>query len=140
MKRLFLTRTGEVFQSLLWNLDLRNARSHDSNSQRRISSMKTALVLLRASIVLVLPAFAVAQEHAAHYHHYKFIDLGTLGGPHSYGPVNGLGSRLLNNAGVVTSFADTTVEHPDAPDPYIERYYLKSSQPRSSWTQIQAKK
>jgi probable HAF family extracellular repeat protein len=30
--------------------------------------------------------------------------------------VNGLGSRLLNNAGVVASYADTTAEHPDALD------------------------
>ena len=37
---------------------------------------------------------------------YKLIDLGTLGGPISYGSVNGDGSRLLNDAGVVASYAD----------------------------------
>ncbi len=65
--------------------------------------------------ILSMPGIVVAQEHAAHHHRYKFIDLGTLGGPHSYGPVNGLGSRLLNNAGVVTSYADTTAQDPLAP-------------------------
>lgn len=31
---------------------------------------------------------------------YKLIDLGTLGGPHSYGSINGDGFQLLNNSGV----------------------------------------
>jgi probable HAF family extracellular repeat protein len=46
---------------------------------------------------------------------YKLIDLGTLGGPHSYGSVNGDGFQLLNNAGVVSSFADTSSPDPSAP-------------------------
>jgi hypothetical protein len=56
------------------------------------------------------------RARAVRHHHYKFIDLGTLGGPHSYESPNGPGSRLLNNAGVLAASADTTVEHPDAPD------------------------
>jgi len=88
--------------------------------------MNRKALIAKLSIIVFLPNLmaaqespmqhALRQEHAAHYHRYKFIDLGTLGGPHSYGPVNGLGSRLLNNAGVVASYADTTAEHPDAPD------------------------
>ena len=66
--------------------------------------------------ILSIPGLVVAQERAAHYHHYKFIDLGTLGGPHGYPSPNGPGSRMLNNAGVVAASADTTAEHPDAPD------------------------
>jgi probable HAF family extracellular repeat protein len=63
-------------------------------------------------VILCLPGLALAEEHASHYHHYKFIDLGTLGGPHSYGSPNGPGSRLINNAGMVASSADTA-----SPDP-----------------------
>lgn len=47
---------------------------------------------------------------------YKFIDLGTLGGPVSYEPDNGEGNRVLSNSGVVASSADTTVPDPQAPD------------------------
>ena len=73
-------------------------------------------------IIVFLPTIMAAQEartdhnsgqeRAAHYQHYKFIDLGTLGGPHSYGSPNGPGSRLINNAGVVASSADTTAQDP----------------------------
>jgi probable HAF family extracellular repeat protein len=48
--------------------------------------------------------------------HYKLVDLGTLGGPHSYGSVNGEGFQLLNDAGVVSSFADTATPDPSAPN------------------------
>ena len=46
--------------------------------------------------------------------HYRLIDLGTLGGPISYGPVNGLGFRLLNDSGMVASYADLAVPDPNA--------------------------
>ena len=52
------------------------------------------------------------RRHAAGHHHYKFIDLGTLGGRHSYGSPNGFGSRLINRAGVVASSADTSAQDP----------------------------
>jgi len=45
---------------------------------------------------------------------YKSVDLGTLGGPHSYGSVNGDGFTLLNNAGEVGSFADTALPDPNS--------------------------
>ena len=63
--------------------------------------------------ILGIPGIALAQEHAAHYHHYKFIDLGTLGGPHSYGELNGDSFRLLNNSGVVVSYADLSTPDPN---------------------------
>jgi probable HAF family extracellular repeat protein len=88
--------------------------------------MNRKALIARLSIVIILPNLMAAQEdpthhapvreHPAQHHHYKFVDLGTLGGPHSYGSPNGLGSRLLNSAGVVASSADTTAEHPDASD------------------------
>jgi probable HAF family extracellular repeat protein len=44
---------------------------------------------------------------------YKLIDLGTLGGPHSYGSVNGDGFSLLNNSRIVASFADLSTPDPN---------------------------
>jgi probable HAF family extracellular repeat protein len=79
---------------------------------KRASTVAMPFVCLALSLNTLGAQNGTAQ---AHHPHYKFIDLGTLGGPHSYGPVNGAG-RLLNKAGVVSSFADTTAQHPDAPD------------------------
>jgi probable HAF family extracellular repeat protein len=45
---------------------------------------------------------------------YKLIDLGTLGGPVSYGGPEGI--AVLNNAGVIASSADTPTPDPNAPD------------------------
>lgn len=78
--------------------------------------MKAILLLLRASMVLALPAFVAAQEHATHHPRYRLVDLGTLGGPISYGSADGPWGRILNNAGVVSSYADTTQPDPGAPN------------------------
>jgi probable HAF family extracellular repeat protein len=58
----------------------------------------------------VMPGGVIAQQHPR----YRLVDLGTLGGPHSYGSVNGDGFSLLNNSGVVTSHADTALSDPNA--------------------------
>jgi uncharacterized membrane protein len=58
----------------------------------------------------VMPSGVIAQQHTR----YRLVDLGTLGGPHSYGSVNGDGFSLLNNSGVVTSHADTALSDPNA--------------------------
>jgi probable HAF family extracellular repeat protein len=47
---------------------------------------------------------------------YRLVDLGTLGGPLSYGSADGPGGRLLNDRGVVSSSADTQNPDPFAPD------------------------
>jgi probable HAF family extracellular repeat protein len=54
--------------------------------------------------------------HNPKHHHYKLIDIGTFGGPHSYGSVNGDGFQLLNNSGVVASYADTALRDTNAPN------------------------
>src|SRR5262252_1341543 len=70
---------------------------------------------------------AATQDSNAHHqhHHYKFIDLGTFGGPTS---LNDLGTYpALNNQGTVIGMADTTTLDPFYPndpllygsDPYI---------------------
>jgi len=47
---------------------------------------------------------------------YKFVDLGTLGGPVSYFSGGGIGNLLLNNRGVVAGYADTSTPDPYAPN------------------------
>jgi probable HAF family extracellular repeat protein len=83
----------------------------------------TAMTLFAALVVEVRSSTqdqTTAQEQQSeqeHKHHrYKLVDIGTLGGPISYGSADGNGGRLLNNAGVVSSYADTTVPDPNAPD------------------------
>jgi len=88
-------------------------------------SMKFRIVLCLFSLlslaVLSWPLVAAglpvhAAEPDAERPHYRLIDLGTLGGPHSYGSINGTGFRLLNDSGIVESFADTAMPDPNAPD------------------------
>ena len=57
-----------------------------------------------------------AQGQSLNHPRYRLVDLGTLGGPVSYGSVNGDGGRLLNDRGVVSSYADTSNPDLDAPD------------------------
>ena len=76
-----------------------------------ILSALTVLVGLLAAIAV--PVRLNGQQHTR----YKFIDLGTLGGPHSYGSVNGDGFQLLNNSGVVASSADLAIPDPNSATP-----------------------
>ncbi len=88
--------------------------------------MKTRLIVCTSVAVLfavaAIPMQLAAQNkstekaHSQKPHHYRLVDLGTLGGPISYGSVNGDGARLLNQGGVVSSFADTSAPDPNAPD------------------------
>ena len=80
----------------------------------------TRLMFTTVVALSLLSLFSVrlaAQDNSSmtpKYHHYNVIDLGTLGGPHSYGSVNGNGFSLLNDSGVVASFADLGVPDPNA--------------------------
>jgi probable HAF family extracellular repeat protein len=77
--------------------------------------MKSAKLIFVTPITffaaLAVPALLAAQQHAR----YRFIDLGTLGGPTNYLSVNGGGNPILNNAGIVSSSADTSLPDPNAP-------------------------
>lgn len=70
--------------------------------------MKSARLMTAILIALLLSVPLLAQHTK-----YELIDLGTFGGPHSYGSVNGDGFQLLNNAGVVASYADLSVPDPN---------------------------
>ena len=71
--------------------------------------------------VLALPFASSAQNSEAEskpkHHHYKVVDLGTLGGPQSFlnegGPPNYPSTSVLASSGAVTGISDTTT-----PDPF----------------------
>jgi probable HAF family extracellular repeat protein len=89
------------------------------NMKPRVMTCITAMTLFAALAIQVRPRFAAqeaptAQGQAAGHFRYKLVDLGTLGGPHSYGSVNGEGFSLLNNSGVVASYADLALPDPNA--------------------------
>jgi probable HAF family extracellular repeat protein len=74
--------------------------------------LRTAIVA--ASLLPIhVPAPCLGQTASANKTRYKLIDLGTLGGPISYGSVNGGGFRLLNDSGMVASYADLAVPDPN---------------------------
>ena len=81
----------------------------------------TRVLGVGASILLLTTGFLKAQnlhtqsEAKHHTVRYKLIEL-TLGGPISHEPTNVDGGRALNNASIVSSYADTTLPDPFAPD------------------------
>jgi len=75
-----------------------------------------AVAILVSALFAVVTTSTLLFAQARKHPRYKVVDLGTLGGPISYGSVNGDGGRLLNDAGVVSSFADTSAPDPNAPD------------------------
>jgi hypothetical protein len=68
----------------------------------KLSSHIAATTLFSA---LAIPVGLAAQEHLR----YKLIDLGTLGGPQSFG-------ANINNRGMAVGFADTTTPDPNYPN------------------------
>jgi probable HAF family extracellular repeat protein len=67
----------------------------------------TAIALL---VALAIPVSLAAQEHK-----YKLIDLGTLGGPQSFGDA-GHGAGNINNGGTAVGVADTATPDPNYPN------------------------
>jgi probable HAF family extracellular repeat protein len=85
---------------------------HDNETPQAMASATYTITI--AGAAAATPS-AESLSTSAHQH-YKLVDLGTLGGPHSYGSINGDGFQLLNNSGVVASYADTSVPDPNAPN------------------------
>jgi len=82
------------------------------------NSLRTLTISLALLVALALPARMTAQSNPRkqpEHHHYKLIDLGTLGGPTAYKSVNAPGYQIINNAGVVAFSADTPIPDPNAP-------------------------
>ena len=80
---------------------------------KSIATTLTPFIAIFATLGVTIQS--VAQEHKRHPQ-YKLVDLGTLGGPISYGSASGDGARLLNDTGEVSSYADTALPDPFAPD------------------------
>jgi probable HAF family extracellular repeat protein len=58
---------------------------------------------------------ATTSANKAQHHHYKFIDLGTLGGPNSGVPTGfflDAGAQVITNQGIVIGTADTSIPDP----------------------------
>jgi probable HAF family extracellular repeat protein len=68
----------------------------------------TAITLFAA---LAMPVRLAAQEHLR----YKLVDLGTLGGPQSFGDA-GHGAGNINNGGTAVGVADTATPDPNYPN------------------------
>jgi probable HAF family extracellular repeat protein len=82
-------------------------------------------------------AIPVSGTAAPEDHHYKLIDLGTLGGPQSFGDA-GHGAANINNKGIAAGVADTATLDPNYPnfglqgifsldgtlDPYVHHTFL----------------
>jgi probable HAF family extracellular repeat protein len=90
--------------------------------------LKIAAFGIGAALALPVCALAqtAAQSQTVAYHHYKLIDLGTLGGPN--GSYSGPGLPILNNRETFATFANTETPNPNAncfvpfnnPDCFVE--------------------
>jgi probable HAF family extracellular repeat protein len=91
------------------------------------------LMLLTAITVLALLALQLAAQDKPdphQHHHYKLIDLGTLGGPLGLYPAFQL---ALNNQGAVAGCADTSVSDPNYPNfnPFLTVYQFPLAGPNA---------
>jgi probable HAF family extracellular repeat protein len=80
----------------------------------------TAIALL---VALAIPVSLAAQEHHTKHHKYDLVDLGTFGGPNVLFNFSSAPNRLLNNKGVVTGGADTSIVDPycfNNPDCFVD--------------------
>jgi probable HAF family extracellular repeat protein len=85
-----------------------------SHVQSQGGKMKFRKVMCITAITLLAPSIPVgmaAQEHPR----YKLVDLGTLGGPQSFGDA-GHGAGNINNRGTAVGVADTATPDPNYPN------------------------
>jgi probable HAF family extracellular repeat protein len=92
------------------------AATEEKDMHRRLL---TAVGCLTLGAVLSAPQRSEAQSQSVpnqqngSHHHYKLIDIGTLGGPNSSFGVGGYVTRTINAQGTAIAQGDTTI-----PDPY----------------------
>lgn len=79
--------------------------------------MRVMVVTVLAGVAMPLGVFAqdrVPREKTAKHHHYKLIDMGTLGGPGSFSPFPW--ALDIDSRGLATAEADTSMVDPYAPN------------------------
>jgi probable HAF family extracellular repeat protein len=94
--------------------DKHHRRIHMTTNSSYCAGLFRAIVAATSLLPILLGAQSVAQTANANKIRYKLVDLGTLGGPISYGSPNGYGFRILNDSGMVASYADLAVPDPNA--------------------------
>jgi probable HAF family extracellular repeat protein len=84
------------------------------NTSYSVSTFMPAYMRARIAAILLTASLIAATPLAAQQPRYRLVDIGTLGGPHSHGEINGA-DVLLNNSGIVASWADTALPDPNSP-------------------------
>src|SRR5260221_10317503 len=99
------------------------------NKMKKNVCSKIAVLSFGAALLLPVCAFAqtsAAQNQAVAFHHYKLIEIPTLGGPIS--SLSGPEQQTLNDQGTFAAFANTATPNPNAncfvpfnnPDCFVE--------------------
>lgn len=73
------------------------------------SARLTCITAIALLVALAIPVSPTAQEHPTAHPYYKFVDLGTFGGPQSY--TQGY-DEIVNNQGKAVGWADTPTKDP----------------------------
>jgi probable HAF family extracellular repeat protein len=71
----------------------------------------TNIIAMSLFAALAMPLVSSAQEEKKGHHHYKLVDIGTLGGPNSF--FSGPELPILNNRGAFAIIANTSVPNPN---------------------------
>lgn len=86
-------------------------RLQDSYKSRMFANVITMIIMAVATPVCAIAQGNATQEQTTTHHHYKFVDLGSFGGPKS--GVNGEPSvQVINTEGMVVGTADTSMLTP----------------------------
>jgi hypothetical protein len=102
----------ESQRNSLVRFQLRRLALHFSarNATKEVDVKSRTLTCLTA--MTLFAALSIPVQLVAQHTRYKLTDIPTLGGPNGYPSVNGPGTQILNESGVVSSGADTTTPDP----------------------------
>jgi len=84
----------------------------------------SSLITSRALFVALALIIALPPRAEGQHHHYKFIDIGTLGGPNSYFSSAGFSAQVITNRGVIAGYGDTPSPDPFSPNCFDVDCYL----------------